>query len=187
VELDFIPRDTIGELQVIISTPILTGTTPTGTMAIIAGGRPKPQNNQIDLTEIPYMKIIYKSSIVTPALMGAVFVTTGPLGAARPTTVYGPSSITLSNAEAAVAGVWQMSWINKQGENEQGTLQIEQNGSTLGGTFRGSFRITGALQGEHVSFTVKAFGRQLSFSGTVKGNSMRGVTEQQTPWSAARS
>jgi len=121
--------------------------------------------------------------------MGAVFLTTGYLGEARQATVY-RSTITLSDAGAAVAGTWQMSWINQQGENKQGTLQIEQNGSTLGGTFRGdrgSFPITGALQGDHVSFTVKAFGRQISFSGTVKGKSMHGMTEQQTAWSAARS
>jgi hypothetical protein len=136
------------------------------------------------------MKIIYKSSVVTSALMSAVFLTTGYLGEARQRTVYGPSTVTLSDAGAAVGGTWQMSWTNKQGENKQGTLQIEQNGSTLGGTFRGdrgSFPITGALQGDHVSFTVKAFGRQISFSGTVKGKSMHGMTEQQTTWSAARS
>jgi hypothetical protein len=133
-----------------------------------------------------YMKITYKNSVVTSALMGAAFLTSGYLCEARQTTVYGHNAITLSDAGAAIAGTWQISWTNKNGENKQGTLRIEQNGSTLSGD-RGTFPITGALQGDHVSFTAKAFGRQLSFSGTVKGNNMHGTTQQQAAWSATRS
>jgi hypothetical protein len=136
------------------------------------------------------MKTKYNTSFVAPALMGALFLTAGHLLAARQATVAETSTITLSDAGAAIAGSWQMSWTNKNGENKHGTLRIEQNGSTLDGTLsgdRGTFPITGALQGDHVSFTAKAFGRQLSFSGTVKGNSMHGVTQQQTAWAAARS
>lgn len=136
------------------------------------------------------MKSNYNTSFVAPVLMGALFLTAGHLWAARQTGVSETSTITLSDAGAAVAGTWQMSWTNKNGENKQGTLRIEQNGSTLGGTLsgdRGTFPITGDLQGDHVSFTAKAFGRQLSFSGTVKGKSMHGMTQQQTAWSATRS
>jgi hypothetical protein len=137
------------------------------------------------------MKITYNETcVLTTVLLSAVFLTTAYFCEARQTTGYGLNTITLSDAGAAVAGSWQMSWTNKQGENKQGTLQIEQNGPTLSGTLqgeRGTFPITGAVQGDHVSFTVKAFERQVSFSGTVKGNSMQGMTQQQTAWSAARS
>ena len=79
-----------------------------------AGGKPKQHNNQVDQTDLTsYMKITYKTSVVTPALMGALFLTTGYLCEAQQTTVHGPSTITLSNAGAPVAGTWQMSWTNK--------------------------------------------------------------------------
>jgi hypothetical protein len=136
------------------------------------------------------MKTNYNTSFVAPALMAALFLTAGHLLAAPQTTVSETSMITLSDAGTAVAGTWQMSWTNKNGENKHGTLRIEQNGSALDGTLsgdRGTFPITGARQGDHVSFTASAFGRQLSFSGTVKGNSMHGMTQQQVAWSATRS
>jgi hypothetical protein len=183
-------RDTIGDKPVITTTLSLTGTMHIGAMATIAGGKREQHNNSINRTEISYMKITYKNPVVTFALMGAAFLTTGYLCEARQTTVYGHNAITLSDAGPAIAGTWQMSWTNKNGENKQGTLRIEQNGSTLGGTLsgdRGTFPITGALQGDHVSFTARAFGRQLSFSGTVKGNNMHGMTQQQAAWSATRS
>jgi hypothetical protein len=136
------------------------------------------------------MKTNFNTSLVASALMGALFLTAGHLWAARQTSVSGTSMITLSDAGAAIAGTWLMSWTNKNGENKQGTLRIEQNGSTFDGTLsgdRGTFPITGAPQGDHVLFTARAFGRQLSFSGTVKGNNMHGMTQQQVAWSATRS
>jgi hypothetical protein len=88
-----------------------------------------------------------------------------------------------------VAGKWQISWTDRNGNPKQATLQIQQDGSKLTGDFtseRGNFPLTGSLQGSQVSLTVKAKRRKASFTGTVDGESMKGSTEQGKTWTAVR-
>jgi hypothetical protein len=39
--------------------------------------------------------------------------------------------------------------------------------------------------GRRISFGVKVYGRQVSFTGTVDGNKMSGTTKEGAPWLAA--
>ncbi len=93
-----------------------------------------------------------------------------------------------SNAPS-ITGSWQLSFTSPQGDQRQASLQIQQKGSKLTGTFqgqRGSAPLSGSIQGNQVSLTVKAGGRAISLSGTVDGNKMSGTTAQGGPWSATR-
>jgi hypothetical protein len=65
------------------------------------------------------------------------------------------------------------------GETLSGTAKLE------GGPIKGSFPLTGDVQGNRVSFSVKVYGRQVSFTGTVDGNKMSGTTKEGAPWLAA--
>lgn len=84
-----------------------------------------------------------------------------------------------------VAGNWQISWQGRQGAR-QGTLQFQQNGTDLTGTFqgpRGSAPLSGSLQGNDITFSVKMEGRgrsvTLAFKGTVDGDKMNGTIQPQ--------
>lgn len=90
---------------------------------------------------------------------------------------------------ATVSGAWQISFADMNGNPRQATLQIEQDGSRLSGTFQGecgSAPLSGSLQGNQMSLTAKARGREISFTGTVDGNKMSGTTGQGKDWTAAR-
>jgi hypothetical protein len=68
-------------------------------------------------------------------------------------------------------------------------MQLKQNGTKLSGKFqgeRGSTSLTGSLQGNQVSFSVKMRKRQATFTGTVDGDKMTGTTEQGASWTATR-
>jgi hypothetical protein len=90
---------------------------------------------------------------------------------------------------ASASGTWGMTWTDKNGDPKEGTLQIQQSGSQLSGNFtgqRGTFPLSGTLQGTQVSITVKAYGRKISFAGTVDGDKMSGTTEAGKPWNGTR-
>jgi hypothetical protein len=85
---------------------------------------------------------------------------------------------------ASVAGNWQISWAGRRG-NEQGTLQLQQEGSKLSGTFqgpRGSSPLSGSVQGNNVSFSVQMQGRRsmtLAFNGAFDGSKMSGTFQPE--------
>jgi len=85
---------------------------------------------------------------------------------------------------ANLGGSWQLSWQNR-GSSEQATLQIQQDGSALSGTFQdssGSSQLTGSTDGNNVSFGVQVQGRRtmtLTFTGTVDGDKMSGTVQPQ--------
>jgi hypothetical protein len=85
---------------------------------------------------------------------------------------------------ANVAGSWQMSWQGRGG-SEQASLQIQQDGSKLSGTFngpRGSSALTGSVQGNQVSFNVQMQGRRtftLVYTGTLDGDKLSGTMQPQ--------
>ena len=81
---------------------------------------------------------------------------------------------------AKVAGSWQLSWQGRRGA-QQGTLDLQQDGSKLTGTFqgpRGSSPLSGNVQGNQISFTVQMGGERrnfsMAFTGNVDGDKMSG-------------
>jgi len=56
-----------------------------------------------------------------------------------------------------IGGAWQLSWQGRDG-SQQATIQIQQDGSKLSGTFqgpRGSSQLMGSVSGNNVSFSVQ--------------------------------
>ena len=123
--------------------------------------------------------------LITVAGIGAPF-----LAYAQPFSTGAMAQDTVQDSSApAIAGSWQMSFTDRNGDPRQGTLQIQQDGAKLSGTFqgpRGSAPLKGSLQGNQISITVKARGREISFTGTVDGDKMTGTTQRGTSWTATR-
>jgi hypothetical protein len=90
-----------------------------------------------------------------------------------------------SNSQPAnLAGAWQISWQGRGG-SQQATIQIQQDGSKLSGTFQdsggSSSQMTGSVAGNNVSFSVQIQGRPmtLAFTGTIDGDKMSGTFQPQ--------
>lgn len=84
---------------------------------------------------------------------------------------------------ANIGGAWQISWQGRGG-TQQATMQIQQDGSKLTGTFEdasGSSSVTGSVSGNNVSFNVQIQGRPmtLAFTGTINGDKMSGTFSPQ--------
>jgi hypothetical protein len=84
---------------------------------------------------------------------------------------------------ANIGGAWQISWQARTG-SQQATMQIQQDGSKLSGTFQdagGSSPVTGSIAGKSVSFSVQVQGRPmtLAFTGTIDGDNMSGTFQPQ--------
>ena len=130
-----------------------------------------------------------------PLILSALFVTAAGVVATSPAHAAssGIAAVAQDNGQdssaSSLTGNWQISFTDMQGNPRQGSLEIHQDGSKLSGTFqgqRGSGALSGSLQGNQVSMTVKAHGRELTFSGTVDGSKMSGTTGQGSSWSASR-
>lgn len=129
----------------------------------------------------------------TSFLIAAMLVATASAGScitayAAPTEMAGVAG--QDSSASSVAGSWQLSFTDPMGNQRQASLQLQQDGSKISGTFqgqRGSGAVSGNIQGNQVSMTVKGRGgRQISFSGTVDGSKMSGTTAQGSSWSATR-
>jgi hypothetical protein len=85
---------------------------------------------------------------------------------------------------ANIGGTWQLSWEGRGG-SQQATIQIQQDGSALSGTFqdsRGPSQLTGNIDGNKVSFSVQVQGHRtmtLAFTGTIDGDKMSGTFQPQ--------
>ena len=84
-----------------------------------------------------------------------------------------------------IGGAWQISWEGRGGP-QQGTIQIQQDGAKLSGTFQdsggSSSQLTGSVAGNNVSFSVQVQARRtmtLAFTGTVDGDKMSGTFQPQ--------
>ncbi len=83
-----------------------------------------------------------------------------------------------------IGGAWQLSWQGRDG-SQQATIQIQQDGSKLSGTFqgpRGASQLTGSFSGNTVSFSVQMQERRtitLAFTGTIDGDKMSGTLQPQ--------
>lgn len=132
----------------------------------------------------------------TSFLLAALFVAAASAGSSL-TAHAAPSAMAAiagadgqDSSAASVTGSWQLSFTDPQGNARQASLQLQQDGSKVSGTFqgqRGSGAVTGSVQGNQVSMTVKGRGgREMSFSGTVDDSKMSGTTAQGSSWSATR-
>jgi hypothetical protein len=133
------------------------------------------------------MKLLSPIALVTTMTLAIVAGMSGAPNALA--EGFGPAHSQSDTSAATISGGWKMSFTDASGATRQGTLQIQQDGSKLNGTFsgaRGSFALSGNVEGSQVSITVTAMGRKLSFSGTVDGDKMSGTTERGSPWSATR-
>jgi hypothetical protein len=108
-------------------------------------------------------------------------------------TIPSQSAAEDNSAPNTTSGVWLMTWTTKEQEIRHATLQLQQNGRALtgtakleGGPIKGSYPLTGNLQGNQVSFSVKVYGRHVFFSGAVDGKKMSGTTKEGAPWLAAQ-
>jgi hypothetical protein len=83
-----------------------------------------------------------------------------------------------------IGGAWQISWEGRGG-SQQATIQIQQDGSKLSGTFQGSQGSTplnGSVAGNNISFSVQVQRRRtmtLIFTGTIDGDKMSGTFQPQ--------
>lgn len=142
------------------------------------------------------MEVVVKLFSPVSIIVSALLVLPGGIGNAANAQTIGiaissmfAQDATHDSGGATISGNWQISFTDRNGSPKQGTLQIEQDGSQLGGSFqgeRGSAPLTGSLQGNQVALTVKARGREVSFTGTVDGSKMSGTTGQGTSWTAIR-
>jgi hypothetical protein len=81
-----------------------------------------------------------------------------------------------ADAQANVAGTWTFLVSGEAGKATQ-TIVIQQDGTKITGTFKGprqSGTITGAVDGNKISFHVKAR-RDLNCIGIVDGDTMKGT------------
>jgi hypothetical protein len=89
-----------------------------------------------------------------------------------------------SSQPASVGGKWQMSWQGRGGA-KQGTLQLEQDGSKLTGTFesdRGSLAVSGTVSGNNISFSTQSQEHHdftMVYTGTVEGDKISGTFQPQ--------
>jgi len=95
----------------------------------------------------------------------------------------GQDSQSNNSQPANIGGAWQISW-QARSDTQQATMQIQQNGSKLSGTFQdasGSSSVTGSVAGNNVSFSVQIQGRPmtLAFTGTIDGDKMSGTFQPQ--------
>lgn len=90
------------------------------------------------------------------------------------------SSVAAQSAPPNVAGSWQISWEARIGR-ESGTIQFEQIGTKLTGTYHGHGSpcpVEGTLAGNSVSFHLQFQTSQpytLNFMGLMDGNRMSGM------------
>ena len=140
------------------------------------------------------MKLVSGKVAVLGALFSAVVATGALLALSSTQLVYASPVAAAQNdnapaAPANVAGKWKLSFAAPDGSPKQGELDLQQDGSSLTGTYtgpRGTFPAKGNIRGTQVTFTLSAMGRRLTFSGGADGGILSGTTENGAFWSASR-
>lgn len=100
--------------------------------------------------------------------------TVGALAVVLGCAIYAPA--VLAQSAPVLSGKWQLSCSGRKGEVRQISLDIEQQGSALTGSYAGGRRsgqLTGSVQGNQVSFELAGKRRSASFTGTVTGNTLQ--------------
>jgi hypothetical protein len=83
-----------------------------------------------------------------------------------------------------MTGTWQFSCTNRRGRTREFSVQVQQDGSTLSGTFsarHGTGKLSGSVNGDQVSLILSGQRGSLSLTGTIADDtvnvhSSRGVT-----------
>ena len=82
----------------------------------------------------------------------------------------------LAQSTPVLSGKWQLSCTGRRGVARQISLDIEQQGSTLSGSYSGGRRsgqLNGSLQGNQVSLELAGPRRSATFTGTTDGNTLQ--------------
>lgn len=82
----------------------------------------------------------------------------------------------LAQSAPALSGKWQLSCAGRGGETRQISLDIDQQGSTLSGSYSGGRRsgqLQGSVQGTQVSLELAGKRKSVSFTGTTDGNTLQ--------------
>jgi hypothetical protein len=139
------------------------------------------------------VKSLWLASLVLSSLLttGGIVATAHCLAPAAVVHAVTPIANVAQNSDPtpSLSGNWQMSWTGMNGAQRQSTMQLKQDGTKLSGKLsgeRGATSVTGSIQGNQVSFSVKLRRRQVSFTGTLAGDKMSGTTEQGAQWTATR-
>lgn len=80
-----------------------------------------------------------------------------------------------AQSSPVISGKWQLSCTSRKGRTRQIALDIEQQGPTLSGSFKGGRRsgqLHGSVQGNRVSFDLVGAHRSATFTGTRDGNTL---------------
>lgn len=123
------------------------------------------------------------SSITRPTLR-RMFVSAGlalSMGVSLPV----PNSAFAQIGSPNISGSWLLTCTSKRGRERQVTLQIQQDGSRLGGTYNAngaSGPLSGSVQGTQVSLNGGAF----AFAGSATNNTISGQNQRGRPCSATR-
>lgn len=111
----------------------------------------------------------------------------GALAVVLGCALYAPAA--LAQSSPALAGKWQLSCTGRRGEVRQISLQIEQQGATLTGSYsagRRSGQLHGSVQGTQVSLELAGKRRSAHFTGTTDGNSLQVQTAKGISCTATR-
>lgn len=96
----------------------------------------------------------------------------------------------LAQSSSDLSGKWQLSCTGgRKGKTRQISLNIEQQGSTLSGSYSGGRRsgqLNGNVQGNQVSFQLGGARGTASFTGTMDGNTLRVQTARGFSCTATR-
>ena len=82
----------------------------------------------------------------------------------------------VAQSAPVLTGKWQLSCTGRRGEVRQISLDIEQQGSTLSGSYSGGRRsgqLNGSLQGNQLSFELAGRRGSAAFSGTTDGSTLQ--------------
>lgn len=100
-----------------------------------------------------------------------------------------PALLAQSPPSPALSGNWQLACTGRGGDVRQISLQIEQQGSQLSGSFsagRRSGRLSGSVQGNAVSLELAGKRRSATLTGTADGNTMQIHTAKGASCKATR-
>ena len=82
----------------------------------------------------------------------------------------------LAQSSPALTGKWQLACTGRRGQERQISLDIEQQGATLSGSYaaaRGSGQLHGNVRGKQISLELAGRRRSVSLTGTTDGNALQ--------------
>lgn len=88
-----------------------------------------------------------------------------------------------------MTGTWQFSCTNRRGQTREFSVQLQQDGSTLGGSFsarRGNGMLSGNVNGDHISLVLSGQRGSLSLSGTIADDTVNVHSSHGVTCSATR-